>query len=492
MSPASAPVRSFVRWTLANGRLLWILALLLAIPATWRTVQLYAHLHSDFEELLPKQAPSVVALDELRARTPGLSHLGIVVDVGDPANLPAGERFIDELAARVRTYPPDMVAAVRLGTTEERTFLEQNAPLYVEHRRSRRPSGSASKRGATGRSRRETGNLVDEGAPPSLDFSDIEANYKERSASKMPVRPLLERRAAPDAHARRGGERGRGRGAGEAPLGARARRREGARRHGRVREGHAPGVRGDVATAVEETEALDDRPLGLVHLRAPRRGRGHRPLLPLVPQPVRAHSAAAAGHGLRLRDRVAAAAGRDACSTRTRRFSARSSSATASTSASCSSRATWRSGAGASRWRRPWRLPWAVQGPARWLPRSRRVRPTRRSPSRSSRASGSSGWWAASAWCCRGSSPSCSSRRWRSGSTRAGSGPWRRSRRASCPRWRRSRTASVCPSWPWPSCSRSAPRGRPARSTAASWRPTSRSCAAPTRGRAARATGARG
>ena len=58
MSPVSPRVRAFVRWTLANGRLLWILALLLAIPATWRTVQLYAHLHSDFEELLPKEAPT--------------------------------------------------------------------------------------------------------------------------------------------------------------------------------------------------------------------------------------------------------------------------------------------------------------------------------------------------------------------------------------------------------------------------------------------------
>ena len=49
MSPASPRVRSFVRWTLTNGRLLWIIALLLAIPAAWRTAQLYAHLHSAFE-----------------------------------------------------------------------------------------------------------------------------------------------------------------------------------------------------------------------------------------------------------------------------------------------------------------------------------------------------------------------------------------------------------------------------------------------------------
>ncbi|HEX7600267.1 MAG TPA: MMPL family transporter [Polyangiaceae bacterium] len=185
MNPASPRVRAFVRWTLTNGRLLWILALLLAIPATWRTAQLYVNLHSDFEELLPKEAPSVIALDELRARTPGLSHLGIVVDVGDPANLPAGERFLDELAARVRTYPPEMVAAVRLGTHEERAFLEQNAPLYVSKEDlaivRQRVEARRDWEVAAG-----TGNLIDDSAPPSLDFSDLEAKYEQRGANKMP------------------------------------------------------------------------------------------------------------------------------------------------------------------------------------------------------------------------------------------------------------------------------------------------------------------
>ena len=127
----SAAVRRFVAWTLRHGRLVWTVAILLAVPAATRTATLYAHLRSDLEELLPRQAPSVLAIDELRSRMPGLQFLGVVVDTGAAENVAAGERLIDDLASRVRTYPPEMVRAVRTGRELERRFLEDNAPLYA-------------------------------------------------------------------------------------------------------------------------------------------------------------------------------------------------------------------------------------------------------------------------------------------------------------------------------------------------------------------------
>jgi uncharacterized protein len=177
-------MRGFVAWTVRHGQLLWIVALLLAIPATWRTVSLYRHLKSDLEELLPRESPSVRALDEMRARLPGMQYLGVVVDTGKPENLAAGERFLDDLAARIRNYPPDIVRDVRVGRDVERRFVEKHAPLYVDtadlaeilRRIEARRDYEVEK---------ESGTLLDEDeAPPSLDLSDIEKKYDARLPDK--------------------------------------------------------------------------------------------------------------------------------------------------------------------------------------------------------------------------------------------------------------------------------------------------------------------
>ncbi|MGO9837606.1 MAG: efflux RND transporter permease subunit [Polyangiaceae bacterium] len=133
--PARAPspaVRAFVLWTLRHGRLLWTLALLAAFPAAVRTASLYLHLRSEVEQLLPREAPSVRALDEMRARGIGLHFLGVVAEVPDAAELPAAERFLDDLAARIRAYPPGVARDVRSNRAAERAFVEKHAPLYVD------------------------------------------------------------------------------------------------------------------------------------------------------------------------------------------------------------------------------------------------------------------------------------------------------------------------------------------------------------------------
>lgn len=169
--------RAFVAWSLRHGRLLWCVALLLVIPAGWRTANLYIHLRSDIEELLPRSAPSVKAIDEMRMRLPGLQFLGVLVDVGGPDRMSAGERFLDDLAARVRTYPPELVRSVRVGYSAERDFLRQHAPLYVETADLETIRARIDDRVRFEYSK-NTGMLLDEEeAPPSLDFSDIEKKY---------------------------------------------------------------------------------------------------------------------------------------------------------------------------------------------------------------------------------------------------------------------------------------------------------------------------
>jgi predicted RND superfamily exporter protein len=191
---------AFVDWTLRWGRAIWVVALLLAIPAVWRTTSLYLHLNSNLEQLLPRESRSVVALDELRRRMPGLQYLGVVVDTGDVERLPAGEKFIDDLAARIRGYPPNLVRTVRIGTTEERSFLESHAPLYVavEDLRTIRTRIEARRDWEVSRvtgDRLEDEELDEDdvmedtprkaaGEPPPVDLSDIEQKYKDKLPQK--------------------------------------------------------------------------------------------------------------------------------------------------------------------------------------------------------------------------------------------------------------------------------------------------------------------
>src|SRR6185369_15080318 len=157
------------RLTLRYGRWLWAVALLLAIPAAVGTFGLYARLSSAIEELLPRDAPSVTAIEELRARMPGLQYLGVVVDAGEVGRLPAAERFLDDLAARIRAYPPSLVRAVKVGAEEERRFFEKNAALYADL------ADIVSVRERLGERRRwemskQVGSLLDDEPPPAVDF----------------------------------------------------------------------------------------------------------------------------------------------------------------------------------------------------------------------------------------------------------------------------------------------------------------------------------
>jgi hypothetical protein len=115
---------------------------------------------------------------------PGLQYLGVVVDCGDAANLPSAERFVDDLASRVRTYPKDLARSVRTGAGEERAFLEDHAPLYIDldDLTSIRARIEARRDYDVSRA---TGALLDDDEPaPPLDFADVETKYR----SKLPQR----------------------------------------------------------------------------------------------------------------------------------------------------------------------------------------------------------------------------------------------------------------------------------------------------------------
>jgi len=177
----SPRVAAYVRWTLRHGRLIWTLAVLLAIPALARTVMLYAHLKSDIEELLPRKAPSVAAIDELRSRMPGLRYLGVIVDTRTAENVPAAERFLDDLAARIATYPPTLVKQVKTGVAEERRFFERHAPLYGDLEDLEKIRDRIEQQRDTTVARALDLDLGDgTGQDSPIDLSDVEAKYRAK------------------------------------------------------------------------------------------------------------------------------------------------------------------------------------------------------------------------------------------------------------------------------------------------------------------------
>jgi predicted RND superfamily exporter protein len=180
-APGGGRAARFVDWTLRHGRLLWIIAIVLAVPATLRTGWLYAHLQSDLEELLPRKSPSVIAIDEFRARVGGRQYMGVVVDAARAENVPAAERFVDDLKARLLTYPKDVVAAVRTGNDEERAFLEKNGSLYMDVEDLEVIRARIAARRDYEVSRQTGALLDDDAAPPPVEFKEIEAKYQARA-----------------------------------------------------------------------------------------------------------------------------------------------------------------------------------------------------------------------------------------------------------------------------------------------------------------------
>jgi hypothetical protein len=172
--------RRFVDWTLRYRALLWAVAIALAIPAGIRTGWLYAHLRSELEELLPTESPSVVALRRLEQRLGSHHFLGVVVDAGSREGLPTAERFLDAVAARLRGYPPGLLASVRTGNDAEATFLEKHGGLYVDLEDLKRVRARLEARRDFDIAR-ASGNLLDDSAlPPSVDVEDIRARYEQK------------------------------------------------------------------------------------------------------------------------------------------------------------------------------------------------------------------------------------------------------------------------------------------------------------------------
>ena len=95
-------------------------------PAIWQASQL--GLTTDLKDLLPKHRRSVTELDRINSRVGGNASFSIGIEGDD---LPAMERFADDLAARLRALPPGLIDHVDESVRDLHDFFHKNRWLFA-------------------------------------------------------------------------------------------------------------------------------------------------------------------------------------------------------------------------------------------------------------------------------------------------------------------------------------------------------------------------
>ena len=157
--------------------ILW-LSLLLTSAGAFFSTRLYSDLKSNLEELLPDNAPSVVAARGVAPKLRSVVHLSVVFQGKDGDGL---ERLADDLARRLRALPAGLVDSVEYRTDEQEAFVRRFGGLYLSPEDLRTIQGRIDRRVAWEKRKANpllqiVGDDEEEPAPP-LDFQDLEAKY---------------------------------------------------------------------------------------------------------------------------------------------------------------------------------------------------------------------------------------------------------------------------------------------------------------------------
>ncbi|HET6346610.1 MAG TPA: MMPL family transporter, partial [Myxococcota bacterium] len=104
-----------------------VLTVLLCLGCAALMAQL--QLKTDFAELLPSHDPSVQELRRLQAALPGSEVLIINIKSQDRA---ANMRFADDLVAKLRTLPKELVGLAVANIKDERRWFEERQGLYLK------------------------------------------------------------------------------------------------------------------------------------------------------------------------------------------------------------------------------------------------------------------------------------------------------------------------------------------------------------------------
>ncbi|KFE71328.1 membrane protein, inferred for ABFAE pathway [Hyalangium minutum] len=164
-------------WLIRHRHGVLAAAALLGLLGTCFSVLLYRDLRSEVEELLPSDAPSVVAAKRWGSKLHDVTLLSVVLEGQDPHAL---QRFAEALAARLKMLPRDELEAVEYRTDADVAFLKRFGLFYVDTEDLRTVLEQLQNRVAWER-RHANPLLVDllgtDQEPPPLDFSSLEQKY---------------------------------------------------------------------------------------------------------------------------------------------------------------------------------------------------------------------------------------------------------------------------------------------------------------------------
>jgi predicted RND superfamily exporter protein len=122
-------MRFFSNIILRRAGLIAFLGTLLAFVGLFYTVQLYKNLRTDFEELLPTTARSVVDLKEVTSRLESIDNLGVLIFSKSPD---ASKRFVNDLAHELEKEPKSLISSVEYKIDRELQFFKERQALYMD------------------------------------------------------------------------------------------------------------------------------------------------------------------------------------------------------------------------------------------------------------------------------------------------------------------------------------------------------------------------
>lgn len=136
-------------------------------------------LRSSFSELLPEDKPSVIELERVNQRLPGVTTLTVAAEGKDVESL---KRFVDRVSPRIRALGPEYVAGVDDGTRGLEEFFATNKHLYADLGDIRKLRDDVVSR-YDYEVGRETGTnleLDDEEVPPKLDAATVKQRFRKK------------------------------------------------------------------------------------------------------------------------------------------------------------------------------------------------------------------------------------------------------------------------------------------------------------------------